>query len=133
MKLTIILEKGEKVIWGRIDDIPNFLPTTFGQNTQEITDNLKMLITDHYIHEKNPFFDNIVVDTIEFDYAYDVSAFFAEFDAVKINSIAKKAGLNQGLVRQYVASIKHPSKQQVEKIQKAVHELGKQLIEVQLC
>jgi hypothetical protein len=133
MKLTIILEKGEQIIWGRIDSIPNFLPTTFGQNIQEITNNLKLLIADHYTHEKNPFFHHIAVDEIEFDYAYDVSAFFAEFDAVKINSIAKKAGLNQGLVRQYVAGIKHPSKQQVEKIQTAVHELGKQLIEVQLC
>jgi hypothetical protein len=39
---------------------------------------------------------------------YDLQTFFEEHDYLKVSSIAKHAGLNPGLVRQYSSGVKHP-------------------------
>lgn len=136
-KLTVILEKDDGDLWGRVaydpEEKPGFLHTTFGASVEEITRNLRELIADSLEHElqDDPAFKGVTADMIEFDYAYDLSAFFDVFSAIKINTIAELAGLNKGLVRQYASGVKHPSKTQAERIERVVHELGRKLMQVQ--
>jgi hypothetical protein len=138
-KLTVILEKDDGYLWGRVEydpvDKPGFLHTTEGSSVEEITKNLRELISDSLKHElkDDPAFAGITANDIEFDYAYDLSAFFEIFDALKINTIAELAGLNKALVRQYVSGVKNPSRTQAERIEQAVHELGKKLLQVQFA
>ena len=133
-KLEIILEKSGEELWGYIEDIPDFFPTTVGNTTQEIEANLRAILAEHKRTEgkNNEFFISLDPETVEFEFSYDVSGFFEDFSSLTINGIASIAGINKSLLRQYVAGAKHPSPKQVQKIESALHELGNQLLRVQL-
>ncbi|MGV3560779.1 hypothetical protein [Larkinella arboricola] len=140
MKQTIILERGDGELWGRLsydpgEDKAGFLHTTVGATVEEVTNNIRGLIADSLEHDlkDDPYWADVDPDKIEFKYGYDMTAFFEIANkALKINSIAEKAGINKGLARQYAAGIKFPSEQQAKRLEEAVHELGKELIQLQL-
>lgn len=52
------------------------------------------------------------------------------FEAVKIGSVAKEAGMNPTLLRQYVSGVKRPSPEQARRVQDALHRLAQRLLEV---
>jgi hypothetical protein len=133
MKFIIILEPGDGEIWGRID-APYTLLTSVAHSVEGVTQNLKDLIQDHLDHEGKEQLEwqNIQVKDITFEYVYDLTELFDVLSAVKINSIADLAGINQSLMRQYASGVKYPSPQQAAKIQDAVHQLGKKLLQVSM-
>ena len=133
MKFNIILEPGDGEMWGRID-APNTFLTTVGNNAIEVTQNLKDLIQDHLDNEgkEQQFWQNVKVENITFEYVYDLTALFDVLSAVKINSLADLAGINQSLMRQYASGVKYPSAQQAQKIQAAVKQLGQKLLQVSI-
>ncbi|MCE6990301.1 hypothetical protein [Dyadobacter sp. CY323] len=135
MKLTIIVEKSDNELWGRIDHVPDYLPVTTGKTMEEIDQNLTDLLDDYIQHEgqNHKEWENLKIEDITFDHVYDLSAFFELFDDVKVGAIAKRAGLNPSLVRHYVAGTKFPSEQQAKKLEDAIHELGEKLREVVLA
>lgn len=135
MKLTIIIEKSGDELWGRIENVPDYLPVTAGKSVEEIEVNLRDLLED-YIENEGKAFDEwklVKVSDIEFDHVYDLSAFFEVFDDVKVGGIARRAGINPSLVRHYVAGTKYPSPQQAKRLEDAIHELGERLREVALA
>lgn len=133
MRLTIIIEKGDGEIWGRVE-APGFLNVTVGNSEAEITQNMLELIEDFLENEgkENEYWKGVTLESIEFDYRYDLTAFFDLFSPLKINSIAEKVGINKALLRQYVSGVKHPSAQQVQKIESAIHAFGQNLMKVSL-
>jgi transcriptional regulator with XRE-family HTH domain len=48
---------------------------------------------------------------------------------LKISSVAKYAGMNAALLRQYASGVKSPSSEQAKKIEKALHSLEVELSE----
>lgn len=52
------------------------------------------------------------------------------FEAVKISAVAKEAGMNPTLLRQYLSGIKNPSAEQALKVQNALHRVAQRLLEV---
>ncbi|MCY7328274.1 MAG: hypothetical protein LH618_06990 [Saprospiraceae bacterium] len=48
----------------------------------------------------------------------------------RIGSIAKEAGMNPTLLRQYVSGVKRPSPEQARRVQDALHRLAQRLLEV---
>jgi predicted RNase H-like HicB family nuclease len=133
MQLTIIIEKGDGEIWGRVE-APGFLNVTVGNSEAEITQNMLELIEDFLENEgkEDEYWKGVTLESIEFDYRYDLTAFFDLFSPLKINSIAEKAGINKALLRQYVSGVKHPSAQQVQKIESAIHAFAQNLMKVSL-
>ena len=133
MKLIIIIEPGDGEMWARID-APYTLLTTVGKTVEEVTQNLKDLIQDHLDHEgkAQAEWQGVKVEDIKFDSVYDLTELFDVLSAVKINSIADLAGINQSLMRQYASGVKYPSPQQAKRIQEAVHQLGKKLMQVSM-
>lgn len=53
------------------------------------------------------------------------------FDAVKISAVAREAGMNPTLLRQYLSGIKQPSREQALRVQDALHRVAKRLLAVQ--
>jgi len=133
-KLTIILEKSDGELYGRIDD-PEFLYTTCGNDKNEVEKNLRNLIADFVKHEgkTSKRWNNVNAKELTFDFSYDLAAFFEIYDTVKITPIAKKAGVNESLLRQYVTGAKKASAVQAKKIESAVHQLGKELSMASIC
>ena len=52
------------------------------------------------------------------------------FEAVKISAVAKEAGMNPTLLRQYLSGVKRPSPEQALKVQNALHRVAQRLLEV---
>jgi hypothetical protein len=133
-KLTVILEKdGSDEIAGRVST-DQFLQVTVGATEQEVIDNLRDLIDDFIIHDGDQYDEwrGVEAADIEFDIEYDLTSFFALFGQIKINGIAKLAGINETLLRQYASGTKTASAAQVAKVQTAVHQLGERMTRVSL-
>jgi hypothetical protein len=55
MKLTIIIENNGTEIWGRIENIPDYLPVTSGKNMAEMEQNLRELLDDYIENEGSAY------------------------------------------------------------------------------
>ncbi len=129
MKLQVIIEKGDKVLYGRIEGNQLFNPVTAADTKKEVLDNLKMLIKDYQDNEGkgDKYWSKVNVDQVEFEFHYDLQAFFQEYDWITASAIARHADMNESLVRQYATGKKFPSIEQAKKIQKVIRELSKPL------
>ncbi len=132
MKVEVIIEKSGDELWGRIEGAGDFFPTTVGQTTEEVLTNLSELIGDYLAHEgkEDKFWKRAIGQKIEFELYYDVQAFFAEHDEVKISVIAARAGINPALMRQYASGVKHPSKDRVKQIEATRHQVADEWLAV---
>lgn len=132
MKVNIIIEKGKGELWGRIEG-SEFL-VSCGKDLAEVTDNMKTLLADYIAHEgtTDKRWKKAVIGSINFGYVYDTQSFFESFDFLNISAIAKAAGINQSLLRQYAKGIKHPSAERIRVIEKTVHNLADQMRRVSL-
>lgn len=76
--------------------------------------------------------DNFIGDYV-LHYKLDIASLFEWFSGILTKSgISKLTGMNQSLISQYVSGIKTPSTKQTKIIERALHRLGKELLEVKL-
>ena len=71
----------------------------------------------------------------KFDLAFnmDVASLFEWFSGILTKSgVSRITGMNQSLISQYVSGIKTPSSKQTKKIERALHNLGQELLEIEL-
>lgn len=121
VKIPLTIERGEdKQLWGRVEYNQNLI-TDFADSVSELETKMKELLWE--FEELNP-------DTVEFEHLFDVSALFQRFDFLKISNVAEHAGMNPGLLRQYVSGAKNPSMEQAKKIEKTLHHLAAELSKV---
>jgi hypothetical protein len=52
------------------------------------------------------------------------------FEVVKVGAVAKEAGMNPTLLRQYLSGVKRPSPEQALRVQNALHRVAQRLLEV---
>ena len=62
-----------------------------------------------------------------FEFRYDIGSFFDYFSYLNINGVAKKAGINASLMRQYAMGIHEPSKKRKQQILDCLHGISKEL------
>ena len=129
-KIEIIIEKNDGLLWGRIERLGNFMPTPYGETKTQVIRNLKELIRDYINNEgkNDKYWKKIDLENLEFEFSYDLQAYFQEHDYLKISSVAAQAGLNPGLLRQYASGVKYPSEDQANKIRKAINKIAKELL-----
>jgi hypothetical protein len=121
VKINLTIERGEdRKLWGNLTYNDNLI-TDFAENIPELENKLKILLKD---------FENLEPEQVEFVHHYDVYALFQRFDYLKISSVAKYAGMNAALLRQYASGVKSPSSEQTKKIEKALRSLAVELSEV---
>lgn len=134
MKLNVIIEKGKKEFWGRIEGDEDFLPVTVGKSIGEVLSNLKDLVADYIAHEGqvDKKCCNADLNQIDFVLHYDLRAFFDEYNFLNVSSIAKKSKINRSLLAQYVKGIKHPSTAQAKKVETAIHDSANEMQKVLL-
>jgi hypothetical protein len=115
--VELIVEKGAEGIWGRVNYNDNLI-TEQGDTLDDLKLKLKMLLHD---------FEDVAPESIVFDIRYDVYSLFEQFDFLNISKVAKYAGIHPGLLRQYASGVKHPSLNQVKKIEETLHKLAGQM------
>lgn len=64
---------------------------------------------------------------LEFEYVYDLSGFFQQFPFLSATALAKRIGINAGLMRRYKSGCAPCGERQKEKILKAVHDIACEL------
>ncbi len=119
-KLQLILEKEGSKLWGRVS-VDGNLVFDSATTLQALEKKLKKTLKD---------FEGL--EEIQFEYAYDLTVFFEQFNFLNQSKIAELAGINPSLIRQYSSGHKQPSKEQVGKIESAIRELAGKLKAVQL-
>lgn len=119
-KLQLILEKDRGRLWGRV---------TVGENlVVDTATSLQAL--ERKIRKALKNFEEL--EAVEFEYAYDLTVFFEQFNFLNQSKIAELAGINPGLIRQYSSGHKQPSKEQVSKIENAIKKMAARLMSIQL-
>jgi hypothetical protein len=133
-KIEIIIEKNDGLLWGRVENMGSHLLTPYGETTEKVIENLRDLVQDYLAHEgkKDKFWNKVDIHNIDFEFRYDLQAFFAEHDYLKISSVAEYAGINAGLLRQYTSGVKYPSPDQAKKIEDAIHHIAGELQEISI-
>jgi hypothetical protein len=120
--LRLIVERQENQFCGRVM-IEGTLFTDFAETTEELTRKLRKLAINTH---------GVKYTGVLFHLEHDLEAFFFHFKALNISEVARLAGLNSALVRQYASGVKTASSAQSKKIEEAVHFLGRQLQNVKL-
>jgi hypothetical protein len=116
----LIVERNKGNFWGRVEISDNLIVDT-ASSLESLKKKMRKLISD--------FEDKEAVD---FDISYDLTAFFEQYAYINISKIASKSGINYSLMRQYSIGYKYPSEIRVKMIEKAIREIGKELIKVKL-
>ncbi|SDZ99676.1 hypothetical protein [Pedobacter hartonius] len=120
LKLELIIERGENDLTGRVTYNNNLIIEN-AQDVHSLSEKLKVLLFD---------FEELDPDRIEFEYYYDIFSLFQEFNFLNIGKVAKRAGINAGLLRQYASQVKYPSAKQAKKIEETIHQLGHDMSKV---
>jgi hypothetical protein len=121
VKIPLIIERGDdKLLWGRVEYKGNLI-TDFGDSIPELEEKMKVLLWE---------FEEVYPEMVQFEYQFDIYALFQRFDFLKISNVAEHAGMNPGLLRQYVSGAKNPSEEQAKKIERTLHKLAQELQKV---
>jgi hypothetical protein len=120
IKINLTIERGEdRKLWGNLTYKENLI-TEFAENIPDLENKLKILLKD---------FEGLEPEEVVFVHHYDVYSLFQRYEFLKISSVAKYAGMNAALLRQYASGVKSPSLDQAKKIEKALHKLAVELSE----
>lgn len=120
-KIKLIIEKQNGKLWGRVLIKENLLFDS-ATSLPLLEKKLLRVVRDFEGWEN-----------VQFEYAYDLTVFFEQFNFLNQTRLAELAGLHPGLIRQYSSGHKQPSKEQVRKIEKAIQVMGSKLRSVRLA
>ncbi|QAA81122.1 type II toxin-antitoxin system HicB family antitoxin [Aequorivita sp. H23M31] len=131
-KIQVYVEKAEDgIYWGTTENIDGVV-SAYGNSLSELKKALQKAF-EEYLEVGRDLKEDWISkyeNAVEFEYKMDLEGFFDLIPEVKIGSIAKKANINSSLLRQYKTGKANASEDQTKKIEKAVHELGKELLSI---
>ena len=120
MSIQLILEKDAGKLWGRLLYDENLIVDS-ATTLPSLEKKLRKALKD--FHQ---------VEDVKFEYAYDLTVFFEEFNFLNQSKIAELSGINASLLRQYASGVKNPSEVQAKKIQTTIRNLAARLKNVQI-
>ncbi len=132
MKTELKLKKGivnvtvEKTATGYSAYAEDYPVYTTGRTAAELLRNLKEAL-NFYLEDQGRYVnqDNIKLNI-------DFNLFFQHYKVLNARFLAKRIGMNPTLLSQYVQGRKSPSTKQANKILTGIHEIGKELSELNL-
>ncbi|RMG79005.1 MAG: type II toxin-antitoxin system HicB family antitoxin [Bacteroidetes bacterium] len=122
-KIKIIVEKTDTGFSAYSVDYPIY---TTGKTIPELMDNAYDAAT-LFFEDKNI---KLTKDNLSFE--IDFKQFFQYYKVLNAKFLADKIGMNPSLLSQYVRGQKRPSSKQTEKILYGIHQIGKELSEINL-
>jgi hypothetical protein len=76
--------------------------------------------------------ENVTITQKNLNFIIDFKQFFQYYKVINAKFLAKKIGMNETLLSQYVQGRKKPSDHQTDKILKGIHQIGRELSEINL-
>jgi hypothetical protein len=133
-KVNAFIERGKDGTYGVYIDLKE------NQLTYGIIGDGKTVIeaVDDFYHsykEMNALYKDSGKDfeEVEFLFKYDIASFLSYYsDRLSLAGLQRITGINQGQLSHYVTGHRKPSKKTTEKIEKALHEFGNEISQVEL-
>ena len=122
-KIKLFVEKTDTGFSAYAAEYPVF---TTGRTIPELIDNA-LEAAQLYFEEENT---TVVHDNLRFE--IDFQQFFLYYKVLNSKFLAEKIGMNPTLLSQYVQGRKKPSEKQTEKILEGIHQIGRELSEINL-
>lgn len=123
-KIALIIESAsDGEIWGRVNYDDNLIVAN-AKDVEQLKDEMAKQLTA---------FHDLKKSQIDFEIQHDISGLFDHKDYLNITSVAKLAGINPSLMRQYASGVKNPSTERLKAIQTAVHSIGEDLRRIKLA
>lgn len=125
-KVTIIVEQASdgsywcRTVKGICGIGLNSYGTTVKQAKQDLLDCYKEARNDMEQQGKS-------IPAVEFEYKYDLRSFFNYFSFLNVSDIAKRAGINPSLMRQYTSGIKNAGEKTYERLAACIEQIKKEL------
>ena len=123
-KVTIQVEKGKQdknFSCFMVENLPDFSLAGFGNSA-------KQAIEDMYVAQKEikelMEKEGKQMPDLEFTFRFDIGSFFDYYSYLNMSGVAKKAGINASLMRQYAMGMHEKRKQQ---ILDCLHQISKEL------
>ena len=132
MKALAIIEKdgeGYSVYTDNLKTVLHGSGTSVAEAKAEMLSGYKDLLT-LYEEEGKPI--PAELKDLTFIYKYDISAFFNAFDFLNASRFAERVGISPSLMRHYKGGNTYISPAQAKKIEKGLHQIGKELLAVNL-
>ncbi len=128
-----VVRHEDGTFWGSTQNLPGVV-TAFGASLDELKDNLRVAFEEYVSVAKElgePWVSDVQQRT-EWSFSMNMQALFDLVPELKITAIARRAGINESLMRQYASGNATVSEDRVRYIEQTIHELGKQLQSVTL-
>jgi hypothetical protein len=122
-KITMIVEKTETGFSAYSEKQPIF---TTGRTVPELMENALEAASLYYEDEE------ILVGQEDLRFELDFKEFFDYYQLLNAKILAKRIGMNPSLLSQYIRGHKKPSVLQTEKILAGIHQIGRELAEINL-
>jgi hypothetical protein len=117
-KIPIIIESvDEKGFWGRVYVEDNLI-VDFGKTVDGLKKKMTKLLFD---------FHKLSSTKYAFEIQYDISGLFDDKKYLNASAVADRAGISRLMLRQYRSGHKFPTKEKLEKLEAAIHEIGEEL------
>lgn len=132
-KVKVLIEKGSDGTFGAYMPEDNGLEWGIhgdGDTVAEAIADFNASYEDmkaYFAEEGKPFTEAV------FSFAYDIPSFLLYYgDMLSYKGLAKLTGISAAQLSQYISGYRKPSPKTTEKIQTALHGLGKELSQIQL-
>ena len=123
--ITIIFEKSPTALWARVE-LPGLLLITRGCTASCIAERLRYLMAELAAsHERS-------IETLDFQYVYDISTVCELIQAFKPGQMAEQTGIDLQLLSRIMTGVAHPCIQQTKQLETSLRRLGKQLMQLSL-
>ena len=66
-------------------------------------------------------------EDVEFTYSFDLVSFFNYFSFLNVSDIAKRAGINPSLMRQYTSGVKNAGEKTYSRLAECINNITKEL------
>jgi hypothetical protein len=130
-KILVIIEK-DKNGFGAFSD--NIQSTIIGEGKTASEAKADFFRSFQEVVESYASSDDIPAElkNPEFEFKYDISAFFNLFEFLNISKFAKRSGINPSLMRHYKLGDTYISDTQAHKIESCIHEIGQEFLSISL-
>lgn len=126
-KVTIQVEKGKQeknFSCFMVEELPDFALAGYGNTA-------KQAIEDMYVAQKEIKElleeEGKQMPELEFVFRFDIGSFFDYYSYLNMSGVAKKAGVNASLMRQYAMGIHEPSQKRKQQILDCLRQISQEM------
>jgi predicted RNase H-like HicB family nuclease len=132
LQVSVIIEKSDDGFWVSVEDLPGCY--SFGKTILEALENTRNAMNEHItgLKESGGKVPDLFSGDYEFKLKFDLQTLFAYYRIINKTALAKYTGINASLLRQYAKGLAFASEKQREKIEIALHRIGKEFTLVSL-